>query len=112
MGVWADVIAGFKTGAYTVTRPTGVGYDSSGYATAGSSSQFSIDASVQALSGDDLQALPESRHAEDNRKIYTETELRVKDTVVIDGDTFEIYNVALFEANGTHYRAFAAKAVA
>ena len=90
------VIASFQTGTYTVTRRASDTY-TAGIRTVGASSTFTIDASLQPVTGRDLRALPEGRRAEDFRVLWTKSaELRLEpnpDTIAIGSETFEIYRV-------------------
>lgn len=109
---FAAVISGLRSGTYTVTRiaaPT----RTMGRAAAGSTSTLSgVVASVQPVTGRDLKTLPEGRHADDCRMIYTETALLVTDRVALDGDAFEVYRVRKWEAFGeTFYIAHASRLV-
>jgi hypothetical protein len=103
---------GNGAGSYTVTRraaPTTV----AGRTVLGSTSTFNITASVQPHDGRNLRALPEGRHAEDIRIIYTAGAVRVGDTVAISAEAFEIYKVdGPWELDGdAHCRASAARQV-
>ena len=115
----SGVISAFKTGTYTVTR-TGGGTYSSGVYTAGSTSTFDITASVQPVSGRDLQVLPEGQHGNEVRVIYTTTELRTRnptnagDKISIGSEDWEVFRFERWEAfglnlSGDHYRAFASR---
>lgn len=114
-----DVIASFATpGPYTVTRTTASTY-LNGRLVAGTTSQFTITASVQPVSGRDLKALPEARHGEEVRVVYTTTALNTlipthaADVVTLDSEPWEVFRVERWQAFGnTHYRAFVARRVA
>jgi len=106
---------GFKTGTYTVTR-TAAGTRTLGRYTAGAASTFSIEASVQPVTGRDLQAMPEGQRAEETKVVYTTTELRTRtpagepDTIAIDSETWAVTKVERWDAFGdTHYRAYVAR---
>lgn len=109
------MIARFKTGTYTVTR-TAVGTRTNGRYTPGATSTFDITASVQPVTGRDLQSLPEGQRAEETRIVYTTTELRTRtatvdpDSISIDSETWAVVKVERWQAFGnTHYRAFVAR---
>jgi hypothetical protein len=110
-----DAIATFATGTYTVTR-TGAGSYSGGILSAGSTSSFSIVASVQPLSGRDLQVLPEGQRTDETRVLYTTTQLLTRtatqapDSISIDGSTYEVFKVEDWTYIGvTHYRAYVSR---
>jgi len=96
----------FNTGAYTVTRrgpTTSVG----GRATLAGSSTFTIQASVQALSGRDLQRLPEGMRVQELRKLYTPTQLQAigaPDVVSIDGSSWEVQTVEDWSGLGNFFK--------
>lgn len=107
---------GFSSGTYTVTRRAAESDDGHGRAVAGATSTLSIVASVQPMSGRDLQALPEGQRADETVVIYTTTflttrsETNAPDTLVIGGNTYEVFRVETWVAFGrTHYRAYAAR---
>lgn len=109
------VISRFKTGTYTVTR-TAAGTRTLGRYTPGAPSTFSIVASIQPVTGRDLQTLPEGQRAEETRVVYTTTELRTRtatvepDTLSIDSETWAVTKVERWQAfGGTHYRAMVAR---
>lgn len=113
----ADSITSLASGTYTVTR-TAQGTRSNGRYTPGSTSTFSIVASVQPMRGRDLRVLAEGQHAEDTRVIYTSTELRVMsptndpDRVSIDGESYELFRCERWDAFGeTYYKGFASRVV-
>jgi hypothetical protein len=90
------VIASFATGTYVVTRrgPTTVGSD--GRADLATSSTFSILASVQPMSGRELQRLPEGMRVAERRVLFTATTLQVvgaPDVVRVDGEDWEVESV-------------------
>lgn len=107
-------IASFSTGTYTRTRYA-AGTTTDGVYTPGSASTTSIVASVQPVRGAELKALPEGRHADHSRVVYTETELRVSpvpDRVTINGDAFEVFKAEPWGAFGeTYYRAMVSRLV-
>lgn len=107
-------IASLSTGSYTRTRYA-AGTTVDGLYTAGAASTATIDASVQPVRGAELQSLPEGRHADDSRVVYTESELRVSpvpDRVTIGGEAFEVFKVEPWTAHGvTYYRALVSRLV-
>jgi hypothetical protein len=106
-----EVIDSLKTGSYTVTR-TAAGSHVAGRFVPGSDSTFSIDAVVQPVRGHELMTLPESRHGEEIKAVFTVTELLLKDKLAIGDDSFEVFRSEKWEAFGdTHWRAYVAKVV-
>ncbi len=77
----------------------------------GSTSTFDIRANVQPANGKDLKVLPEARHADDIRVLYTGTELYTTrpgfqpDVVTIAGFLYEVFKI---EAWPSHYRCYVA----
>jgi hypothetical protein len=115
MSALTGVIGRFMSGTYTVTR-TAAGTRTLGRYTPGASSTFSIDASVQPVTGRALQALPEGHRAEETRLVLTTTEIRTRtptneaDTISIDSESWAVVKVERWDAfGGTHYRAFVAR---
>ncbi len=99
----------FETASYTVTRP-GAGSHVNGEWVPGSTSDFSIDASIQPLSARELLVLPEGRRESEIRLVLTTTEVRNKDTVAIGSETWEFFNAEEWSAFGDiWYEAFIAK---
>lgn len=110
-GIYLDgVVADFATGIYVVTRgspPTFV----NGVAVPGSVVTIPITACVQPLEGIDLMRLPEGQRSDDYRVLYTAVQLnttestQIADTVVIDGDAFQIMQCERFQELGNYFRA-------
>lgn len=101
------------TGTYTVTRSAAGAYGTDGRFVAGSTSTFSITASVQPLDGRDLLRLPEGLRTSEVLKIYTKTRLFVQgagqdpDSVAIDGVPHQIEMVETWGPAGNFYKAYA-----
>lgn len=80
-------------------------------------STFSILACAQPLNGRDLMRLPEGMREREAMALWTRTELRGKladndpDSVVIDGDTYEVTTVKRWANLGNYYRAVVVKTV-
>ena len=97
-GLVKHAIKSFKSGDYTVTR---YGADSfeNGLRDSGSGSTFEIEASVQPLSGRDLQMLSDAERVLETRALYTDAELFVRrgekaaDTVAIEGESWRVFKV-------------------
>lgn len=112
---------GISSGSFTVTRYTaGVPtYDNEGIRKARTTATFAIVASVQPLSGDDLQALDPSLHAEELRLVLTKTaalqtvsSAGPADTIAIGSDTWEVKTVEAWTAfGGSHWEAIVARVV-
>lgn len=107
-------IASLSTGSYTRTRYA-AGATVDGVYVPGAASTEAIVAAVQPVSGDVLKALPEGRHADQSRVVYSESELRaapVPDRVTIDGAEFEVFKAERWDAFGeTYYRAVVSRLV-
>lgn len=102
----SGVIGRFKTGIYAVTRTVAATYDANGRVVAGSTAVINVPASIQPLSGRELQALPEGQHGTEMRKMYSEVELRGRtptndpDIVSYKSENWEVVNVFSWEAFG------------
>jgi hypothetical protein len=111
--VFAGVIAYFSvTGGVTIRRGS-AGSSSKGRYTPGATSDTTgVVASVQPIKGDELERLPEGIRTKRPAKLYTETELKQKDTaagtppdlIIWDGETWEVESVEK-HAWGTYYKA-------
>lgn len=98
-------IGSFSTGTYTRTRYA-PGTVTNGVGARGAPALASIVASVQPITGKDLQSLPEGRRADEAKAVFTTSELRVADRVAIGGDVLEVDKVEQWDAFGaTYYRA-------
>ena len=86
----------FKTGDYVVTRRTGASYDADGIKVDGLSATFSIPATVQPLSGRELEALAPAQLGKEIREVLCRTELKTRtptcdaDQVTIDDEQWEV----------------------
>lgn len=107
-------IASFSTGSFTRTRYA-AGATTDGVYTPGAASTASIVACVQPVRGAELKALPEGRHADHTRVVYSESELRaapVPDRLTIEGDAYEVWKTERWDAfGGTHYKAMVSRLV-
>lgn len=107
-----SAINALASGTYTVTR-YGAGSYSNGGATLGSSSTFTIRASVQPATGRELQRLPEGERVRDWLAIWTPTLLRTQegssapDRISIDGYTYEVAIVDDWMSEGGYCKAIA-----
>lgn len=67
----------------------------------GSTGQFTVEASLQPVTGEDLELLPSGLKKTDVRKVYTPTELKTvdedagtePDVIIIDGKNYEVQTV-------------------
>lgn len=105
------VILRNATGTYTVTRRVAETYVD-GLPVAGSPSTLSVRAVIQPATGRDLQQLPEAQFGTEIRKMFTTVEIMTRtpthapDVVTIDGESWEVINVARWQARtGTHWEA-------
>ena len=115
-----STIERFKTAvSYTVTRE-GTETITLGVVTPGATSTFPIVASIQPVSGSDLQLLPEGEHAKESRVLYTATQLIARsetvagDSVAIDSEAWRVVRVdgPWIHRGETHYRVFVVRTVA
>ena len=81
-------------------------------------STFSIVASVQPVSGRDMQDMPAERRGDEMRLVITETELRTirpgndPDVIDLDGENWRVMKVERWQSFGSvHYEAFVAREV-
>lgn len=113
------VIGVFATGTYTVTR-TVTGTYTAGRYTDGATGTFDITASVQPVSGRDLQFVAEGEHGNEVKVVYTSTPLFTRtpttspDKVAIDGETYEVFRVEKWQhfgisTNEDHFRVFVSR---
>lgn len=111
-----SVIDYFKTGSYTIKRRV-KGAVVNGIYTDGAETQFSIDASIQPITGRELRNLQEGQATVDDKVIYTRTELKCRqpthepDIIVIAGEEYEIYRVESHQVLSSHFRAYATRSV-
>lgn len=98
---FADVIAELGE-TFTARRGTAPTFDAAGRAIdPAPGATFSIVASVQPISGEELKRLPEGERSEDLRELYTTAELHTAnpaagtraDEVIIEGEAFEVERV-------------------
>lgn len=114
--------SGISSGSFTVTRYTSpaTAVDNEGIYNDKTTATFSIVASIQPLSGDDLKALDPALHSEELQLLLTKTaavrtvkeDSHVADTIVIGADTWEFKTVESWSAlGGTWWEAIIAKVV-
>jgi len=103
----------------TVSRRAAGDYNAGGFfEVSDAPSTFTIEASVQPMSGQEMKLLPENRREEEWTKIYTDTELYSAekgstgnaDIVTIAGSSYEVFKVFPW-LNGviSHYKVFLSK---
>lgn len=116
----AGVIGVFTTGTYAVTRTVAATYGTDGRLIAGSTSVINMDASIQPMSGRELQALPEGAHGREVRKMFSKSELSTRtpgndpDLVMYKSESWEVLSVSAWEAfglgsGGDHWEAIIAR---
>jgi hypothetical protein len=103
-------INSLSTGSHTVTRQSPGTYVQGRY-TPGTESTFTVVASVQPVTGRDLQDLPEGQYANEVKKLYTAVELRTRhpdsepDRINIYGETYTVIQVNRWDGFGDkHYK--------
>lgn len=100
-----EAITSFGTGTYTRTRYA-AGSVTDGVKARGAGATASIQASVQPITGEDMQALPEGRRVDEVKAVFTTSELRARDRLAIDGEVLEVDRVETWPFFGvTYYRA-------
>ena len=113
-------IASFATGTYTVNRRAVGALDGEGIYVPASPSTFSIEASIQPVTGRDLKAMPDGRHAEELRVVYTITELvtvdpthGIGDVITYKSEAWEVVKAEIWpDLNGGEFcRAYIARQV-
>jgi len=115
--MFAGAIAYFNvTGGVTIRRGS-AGSSIKGRYTPGSTSDTTgVVASVQPVTGNELERLPEGIRSRRPAKLYTETEIKQADSVagtppdliIWDGETWEVLSVEK-HAWGTYYKAMIAR---
>lgn len=108
----SGVVISLASGTYTVTRRGSTTVGSDGRADAASSSTLVVTASVQPMSGRELQRLPEGLRVAERRNFFTPTALQVTaapDIVRIDGEDWEVESVQAWGTLGTYFLAVIAK---
>ena len=99
MSLFAGTIAAFAVAGGVTIRRGSAGSDTKGRYTPGSTSDITgVEASVQPITGNELQRLPEGLRTQRPVKLYTTTEIRASsvatgvpsDLIVWDGETWEV----------------------
>lgn len=112
----AGVLTGFATGTYTVTRRPAAGHVEGRRAPPVPES-LQVKASVQPLSGRELERLPEGLQNREVRVIFTSVELLAgggddgyePDLVAIDGSTWQVEKTEAWDQLGGLYRSYIAR---
>ena len=102
-----SIISHLGTGSYVVNRkdtPTYVKGRLQPY----TSTSFTITASVQPLTGNDMRLLPEGARADNTKSLFTPTKLKTTgdagpDVVVINSEDYEVFNVESWIGFGESY---------
>jgi len=115
----AQVIAAYGTGTYTVHRQQAGGWSNGKFVRLGAESTFTIEASVQPMTGELLKDLPEGMNSDDSRTLWTTTELRTAslqigasdvttggepDVIEIENDRWRVTKVEHFAILDNFYR--------
>jgi hypothetical protein len=99
------VIGRFATGTYTVTRYAADTDDGHGNNVRGAvASTFTTRALIVPTSGRDLKVLELYQMTEETRTMYTVDDVRVTDTVAIDGETWAVFRSTTWDAFGGKHR--------
>lgn len=111
----SSVITSFVTGTYTVTRYSPSAYGSDGRLDASTTATFTVDACVQPLTGRELERLPEGLQTSEVLALWSPVELKTQgagqdpDSVLIDGDSYEVQKVERWNTLGAYWRVLLAK---
>lgn len=107
MSIAAQLISKFGK-QYKVTRQRKDGaYINGRWAPTGNLETLQITASVQPLSGDELQMLPEGERTAETKRLYTTTKLNSlneseqmnADIITIDGSSWEVHKAEAWSPN-------------
>jgi hypothetical protein len=111
----AATVARFATGTYSVTRAANAGTYVDGVFVPGSTSTLSIAASVQPVSGRELQRLPEGLRTRELLSLFTVDALLVEapgvrpDIITIRSETWQVERVERFAELGNYYHVIVSK---
>lgn len=104
-----ETIDRFVTGTYIVTRRSSETVDAAGMSVLADPTIFKIDASIQPITGRELEQLPEGQRSSEVRLVLTRSEMRTRlpgnapDVITYQGETWTVFRV---ERWPTHYRAW------
>lgn len=105
-----SVIASFRTGYYTVFRPTGSSYDVNGRIEDPTYDTFEdVAMCVQPTSGADLRRLPQGLQTEEVKTVWADFEFALRDRVVIGGESWEVQRLEPWAELGSYWRVFVTK---
>lgn len=79
----------FKTGTYTRSRYT-AGVYTDGVWVQGAATVTTVDASIQPLTGKDLEMLPEGWSTSTAMKVYTRGDIAVDDILTVDSESWRV----------------------
>jgi hypothetical protein len=111
----SGAVLDFATGTYNVTRAGGPGTYVAGVFTPAATSTVSVIASVQPMTGRDLQRLPDGLRAMELLVVFSVDELKVAapgvrpDVLAIDDATWQVETVERFNVLGNYYRSIVSK---
>ena len=98
------------SGTYTVTRSNPGTYGTDGRLSLGSTSTFTITASVQPLNGRDLLRLPDGERTTERLKVYTPTQLftqgagQAPDVITVAGINYQVETAEVWGPDGNYYK--------
>lgn len=100
------------SGSYVVLRTAAGAYDENGRYTAGSTSTFSINASIQPVSGRDLQRLPEGLRTLDLKSVWSRTQLFTAeapagmqaDVITVGPHSYQVQTVLDWFSNAGYFK--------
>lgn len=90
---FSQTIARLGNDCFTVVRKTPGHFEKGRYVPSNDIERFSGIGSIQPMTAEELQFLPEGQRSDEVRKLYTEVELRAEDEpdhVEFDGITYEV----------------------
>lgn len=93
------------TATYTVQRAAAGDYVDGRYVP-GDNDELTVEASVQPISGRELQRLEEGERERITHKAYSTAELMNGDVIEVDGDAFEVERVEKVRAIIPHFKAY------
>jgi hypothetical protein len=105
----SDVLELLGTGTYVVTRPGAESFVA-GVRVAGVATTFSISASIQPMTGLELDRLPDGFRNSEAKACWTATALHtldsaMPDTVLVGGLQYQVQSVEDWSDTGAYYRA-------
>jgi hypothetical protein len=110
-----SIIDTASTGTYTVSRKAAPTYVKGRLQPTAVSTTFTITASVQPLTGQDMSLLPEGSRADNTKILFTTTRINTvgsaePDVVSIESEDYEVFSVETWIGFGdTYYRTLVRK---